>query len=608
MRGQLFQVAGVFALQATLQAILLAILPAVSLSGQEVKRFKSVATEKVRPSGGGYGPAAYGLPGALTESIGGCGATCSIAGAMVAMESDEVQALNDPFGQRVFREHASETSLEKIIQLLKGDQQTTHSIFVVHEWIRQSDPDRAVGSRRCVLSFDSTSLANSVMMSFGFRADLFPATLNSSNGVVEIWGWDKTANQFHYYELAKDENGQDQWVLSGSSPKPDDPFPFNTQNKCMECHLNGVPLMKELNLPWNNWEATTSKNSYLDKNSPDAWASLKNQPLYRPGDAENLEGRVSGAIRRYVRKTITANTQSVAGGKKTSNLHRLLRHLFVTTEFNLTSSDTGSGLTPFDSGQLVANAKVNVPSSFFLNEDIIAGQLGLTKAATFARDASFPMEIYKTLVEDRGLQMKAQRGDPAGSFQFHQGFDCGFPWFVPEASLIDNYTVERLLRAGIVTPEFVAAVQLVDLRNPVLSHKRHEIFATSGLIPRNVIVPSTPPADHRQHPLTKAVIERLDQIGPLVGTPLGDFRKFLKLDDPVAELDQAVTGYLNEVSVDFALDGPAGNQRHDQAAIGKWFNVMLERRRAILHHPTFNVLDETSEGTPPRSGALLPLP
>ena len=554
-------------------------------------------------------PGRSGIPYLATEAItanvsprGGCGATCSIAAEIVPLSNESLAELGDPFGVRVFKDHATERSLSKILELLKNGSDQSHQIFVVGEWIRQTQPDRPRRRRRCVLSFDG-NLSRMVMLSFGFDSDVFPTEFDRTQGVVEVWGWDDAQAQFHFYELA-DANSVQQWVHSGSSPKPTDSFPFATDNRCMECHLNGAPLMKELNRPWNNWLSTAASNNGYLRDGRDVWDSLKAEPLYVPDDAENLERRIESATKRFVRKLLDANQDVQGGGKRVTNLRRLLRHVFLTTEFNLTSSDTESGVTPFDNGMIPNNAKVHVPNSFFLNAEVISelsADLRM-KANSFRERASFPTRRYAELVRAHGLRMRAQRGADE-EFKFHSGFDSNFPWFVPEPGFLDNAVVNRMVSQNLVTRELVAAIQLVDLRNSVLSTVRESIFNTPDLIPDSIVIPVTPPADAASHPLTKHLRDELESLNPLPSTPQGRLLAILSSDqNPIEQLTQAVDLYLADVEADFKADD-------DGDQIDGWFMLMLDRRRQILRHPLFQALDETRD--PPqseRSAALLPLP
>ena len=539
---------------------------------------------------------------------GGCGASCSIASESVSMTESEIEILNDPFGLLVFRDHAKETDFATIIKLLKNDRDLKHSVFVVGEWIKQPQGDRFDQRRRAVLSFDG-ELSKTVMISFAFNEKKFPKKFDRSTGVAEIWGWDETSGQFQFYELSKIDD-EFQWVHSGSSPQASDSFPFKKSNACMECHLNGAPVMKELTRPWNNWfSSTTSNNSYLQKGGNKSWESINNEELYELSSAENLEGRIRDSINNFVRRIIRDNLSDEGGdSKRVTNFRRMMRHVVTTTEFNLTSSDLESGLTPFDSSSASPTGTAKIPNSLFLNSKLIStlkknGGQPLRIANDFQNVANLEMNEYAALVKERGIQMAAQMGENV-PLQFQAGFDCNFPWFTPEPSFIDNEMTRRLIKSKLITPELVAAIQLVDLRTPILSTVREELFNTPGLIPDSIVIPNVP-GSHDEHPLSIHIIKELKSLSPLSSSSHGKLLAILQSDkNPIDQLEEELKSYLEEIKKQFDV---SSNERDKH--IGNWFSEMLARRRLILKHPTQSALDETAiDGAFRRSQALLPTP
>ena len=109
-----------------------------------------------------------------------------------------------------------------------------------------------------------------------------------------------------------------------------------------------------------------------------------------------------------------------------------------------------------------------MPDTFFLNANLFAGGgilqyrgLNVQDARQFGSVLAITAAEYRQLVEDFQTTIGGAR------------FDTQFAWFTPEASHIDNHLVDVLVRDGVITPEFAAAVLAVDLETPVFS-ERHE--------------------------------------------------------------------------------------------------------------------------------------
>ena len=263
---------------------------------------------------------------------------------------------------------------------------------------------------------------------------------------------------------------------------------------------------------------------------------------------------------------------------------------------NLISSRDKSGRHPFaPPTEFVPNLSIRIPDNFFLNTHLIAGGgtpgyigLQLPVAAQFRQFATLTQQENTDLLDRFEIRLNNVRGD------------TNFAWFGPEPSLIDNDLADQLLRTGIVTPHFLAAVLAVDLENPVFSEKRAALLQyvpnqfECKPIPSGTD-PNALPRDPAQDFLTQAVIAAIDQDNPPGNSPAAEFRTLLQSADARHVLRARVQEYAARVEQRLS-----GDQR--QAELERLFRILVDRREAMARHPVLRNLDETN------GQLLLPLP
>ena len=226
------------------------------------------------------------------------------------------------------------------------------------------------------------------MLSVFFNSDDFPDTPTA----IEAWGWDNRRGRYNYYKL--DNTGTPDLRLCGSFvvrlEGADLLSPSDRADTCMACHINGAPVMKELSRPWNNWHSLDSQITYLATFAPDTirWPVANNMRLKdgRLRGAEELEvGGILPSISQFNNRRITA---ALAKRDADGNLaiddavfaqvvegKRLLKPVFINTEFNIISSLQKSGLHPFPKiATLGPKQAVIIPKTFFLNANRLAGE------------------------------------------------------------------------------------------------------------------------------------------------------------------------------------------------------------------------------------------
>jgi len=510
-------------------------------------------------------------------------------GPLRSLTPDEEQALQDPFFQLVLKNNPGAIKLSDIETLLPPDLAQRRT-FVVDEEIR----DPALGqSRRMVLAFNGTNggikLDNNVMVSVFFDSDEVPEISR-----LEAWGWDEQNAVFHYYLLDGSGTSSPSWKFRATSADADRFTVAQRQGTCLRCHTSGMPNMKELLFPWNNWNsfvAPPSPATYLTRDKgPDAerWPVTKDRHFGPAlGGGEDLEQKIKGAIQNAAKRKLTRFVTPGAGGAlAVQNAPIVLKPLFATTEINLRSATVLSGLHPLPQVDNTGPAKpVGIPATFFLDATTLTRtEVGINEAKFTDVPPIQPAE-YKSLVQGAGLQITSSRDD-LGS----RPGDTNFAWFTPEPGFAQVNWIGELLAQKLVSPAFAAAVLGVDVETPLFSSARGGLLQ---FVPDSY---TATPGEAHPDALTKAVIGKLTAANPAPGSPAADFLTILQTPSPVDIVRARVAAYHDRVVK--ALD-PA-NQNARQAELQRLFNLLLARRQAFLTHEPFNNLAEFP--------ALLPQP
>jgi hypothetical protein len=482
------------------------------------------------------------------------------------MTDAEKAQLNDPFFNVVLKNNTDAKSLKNVLQILNPREQ---KIFVVDEQIVDTAPKigNTPASRRAIVSMKGTTsgqvLDDNVLFSVSFTSEKFPTP-----GFIEVMGWDEPGNRYNYYKL--DQRGSETaptWKFRGSSKDADTLALTARQGTCLACHINGGTVMKELLFPWNHWESFKAPTPYLVKGT-NGWPVVNdpNSAFKDLGSAEVLESdTIFSTISRFNTGRIKALKSS--DGRTITDARRLLKPLFVTTEFNMISSNELSPLHPF-SKPTTASGDIGVPRSFFINEEVISNALNVASDFSFARLSA---KDYEHLLR----QTKTKLNDKMPG-------DTNFAWFVPEPSRIDTDFVRQLVDDNIVPAKFIAAAIAVDLETPVFSSARAKLW-NSTILPAQFKIGAA-------NDLTSQVIKNLETLNPAAGTPEATFLQLLKSPDPVAALKQRVDTY---VSRERRLLGTGANPQDRSKEWIRLYKLALQRRESILADATLKSLDET---------------
>jgi hypothetical protein len=348
----------------------------------------------------------------------------------------ERATLGDPFFELVLKPRAdAPTTLSAIENLLQPDV-AERQTFVVDENIADPRQDQ---QRRAVLAYTGSNgphmLTTNVMLSVAFSSAEFPDRVR----FIEAWGWDNARGRYNYYKLDRGGTPDQRmtWKFRGSSIDSDLLTVGDREGTCMQCHLNGAPIMKELLFPWNNWHSFASTATYLTRAAVPAlrWPVASDPRLGdRLKGAESLETDAIGpSITQFntrrlnlqiKRRDADGETELDATGAATLlDARRLLAHLFDTTELNFISSSKKSGMHPLSPSQPGPTGDIPLPASFFLNANLMGSRaLGIDRAKEFAK-LTIPADEYTRVVKSAGLELAGRT--PA---------DADFAWFTPEPS------------------------------------------------------------------------------------------------------------------------------------------------------------------------------
>jgi hypothetical protein len=498
------------------------------------------------------------------------------------LTSQEKSERNDPFFRLVLSVRPDVTNLADVEALIQGTS-GTRRLFVVSEEIK--DPTQRE-SRRAVVDFagsnGGTRLDGNLMLSFSFNADRVREVVN-----LEAIAWDEPKGVYAYYKLdEKGTPGALTWKLSATSQNADSLSPAQRQNTCLHCHATGVPIMKELRFPWNNWHSGRSRADYLQRGSPGAWPVTADPHFADLADAQRLETTIMSSISRFNNARLERTRERTSQGTLVvSGARRALRPLFETTEVNLVSASQESGLHPFSPlPQTGPSEPVRIPNSFFLAVHVLEA-IGITEANQFQSVATIARAEYKSLIERSGLSLV--RAEPPGNVRG----DAQFAWFGPEPGFVASHWIKTLVDNKVLSPAFVAAVIAVDLETPIFSSRRPGLLA---FIPEALTV--TPDEPHPDR-LTREVIARLEAINAPPGSAEAEFLALLKAPDPKAEVRSRVMAYKDRIAQ--RLD-PAANSDLRNDELRRLLRVLVQRRIALKSHPVFGSLVE--------SEALFPLP
>jgi hypothetical protein len=266
---------------------------------------------------------------------------------------------------------------------------------------------------------------------------------------LQLIAWDATAGAFQFYERRSGS-----WIWAGSSWQA---LEEDTRGQGpFDSHINGGMVMKELEQPWLHWHsmAQTIGEQTLAPDDP-----LRAEPLFTNRDgAERLEMIVRTNMSTWVQSRLG---KAVAPDGSIDRPDRLMRQVLTTTAPTIASS-----IDPYDGDP---QATIQVPLTFFLD------RVGLFDIAELELNPGFTVERsrYRVMAQHLGLAVRDTRAQPPVRIDG----DTFFAWPVPEPGLEDSALLKALVRKGIISRRFAAALLMIDFPNPVGSDDRAKLMA-----------------------------------------------------------------------------------------------------------------------------------
>ncbi|MFL5588923.1 MAG: hypothetical protein ACJ8DI_14900 [Ktedonobacteraceae bacterium] len=389
----------------------------------------------------------------------------------VRMSDDEIKAeLNDPWWTKVLAPSGAQipTLLSEVISKVgTALPQFTQQNYLVAEGghipVSSQIPRSSERNLRYALLWKESSIVH-ILASASPPSD--------SSNFLQIISWDASKNKFNFYERFSSENGTPFWAWAGDST-----YARRSQTRgqgCFDCHHNGVPIMKELFRPWNNWDSELA--SIAPAVVPES--VVNDAPFRRLTSASELELEVKAAGNRYfnawLNKHVSSDVKTVTGVPDL--LERLIGNTTVNFGSSLQKSENPGGAVSF-------------PNDFFVYDSFFRSlNVGLTY--DFPPSIKFSPEVYAKFLTDHKFKLVQcaladNKQGCSDTESYHVPGSTFFAGFVPVPSIDDTTVLQALLfSSGIGDPKrsvellskkFIVSVLMVDFPNPVFSAVRSSL-------------------------------------------------------------------------------------------------------------------------------------
>jgi hypothetical protein len=416
----------------------------------------------------------------------------------------DLAALTDPIAD-VFRGANAPSSFGALMTaLVKADTANACSVRVAlvserAQLLGVAQPFRVVFMRSC----GSSRVLLSPMQSIGAGA---PVPTD-----VEILALDEKKKVFDFYSL---ESGRLHF-MGTSVDMLDGPGSGSggaQERRCANCHTGGAPVMKELILPWANWDGPTGIHFNGGTTSPGSDVVFQ-QLVTALGLPKATTFHATGdMLQNVVQEGVgiwNPTRLSTLAGKDTPSL---LRPLFCTVEVNLqTAPDLHQPMGSFGSDFFVNSGRFNI---------FTAPTVEVTNSAYTAT-----VTAHQKVVDESGAPI-AVSGKKL--------VDTAFAFNHPFASFADNDYIADV--AKVTSDALVDAIVSVDFTTPVFSDRRCGLIAHVPKVPVDL-----------QHPaayakaITDGLVANLNAASPAKGSPEAEL--LANLQDPAGPQPR-VTAFL----------------------------------------------------------------
>jgi hypothetical protein len=396
------------------------------------------------------------VPGQIYRSIPGID-TC-----VVPIDNSEIEKLNDPFAKSLLRQGIFPENTQALTEAIASNLGYKPTVSAVTgEGVQIPTtiaPREATRAIRYNVSYGANENDAPIYLS-----KPAPSTTRSE---IEIISFDKKSNEFNYYLLTPQRQASDDspfvWTWTGNTSNARKPETMN--QGCFRCHHNGIPVMREIELPWQNWQSERANIS--SANVPEEIA--RDSFFVSRRGAEIFEKLIRSDIQTYFTNWLRERTRKSGNIIKISDVGQMLRHLTTNTTLNLKSSNVQS------SGKNTSPKNLDItgipPKDTFLADTLLQTTLGLDYSTLSVR---LPREDYDAYLKENNFRLVGTKGFFYTSEKaFESPGSTYFAFFTPQVAAEDIYVIQKLLQSKIVTDKFVAALLMVDFKNPLFSEKR----------------------------------------------------------------------------------------------------------------------------------------
>ncbi|MGI8504656.1 MAG: hypothetical protein ACR2LR_26525, partial [Hassallia sp.] len=411
---------------------------------------------------------------------------------LTPLSDSDIEKLNDPFAKGVLRQGGElPNGVQGINQAIADKLNYKPTIYFAGEG---SQIPTTVASRdlprglRYNITWGANENESKIML-----AKLSPATPKTKAlGLIEVLSFDDQSKEYDYYLLTPQvgfsyDSSPYVWAWTGKTSLAQKPQTIG--QGCFACHHNGIPIMREIELPWSNWQSQRANISA--QLLPEEVAS-ENFFLQRRG-AEVFEQVIRSNFQNHYTNWLKQSIRKEGSTINISDVDEMLRHLTTNTTINFKSSDVqsdGKNTSPADS-----DITGIPPNDTFLADTLLQTTLKLDYSPLSVK---LPRKDYDEYLKNHEFKLVGTKGFLRDSEKAYESpGSTYFAFYVPQMGAEDIYVTQKLLQSKILTDKFVASLLMVDFKNPLFSKKRASLQKYAKEITTGKIVGgvSSVPAD-----------------------------------------------------------------------------------------------------------------